>query len=49
LDAFKDYGGHIIIDGSNKKWVVEKLKEEAIQKKKKLVVLYDTGSRTFKF
>jgi hypothetical protein len=49
LDNLKNYDGTIILDGSNKKWVVEKIKEEAQRKNKKLIVLYDTGSKTLTF
>jgi competence protein ComEC len=43
------FAGTIVLDGSNKKWVVEKIKEEAALQKKKLIVLYDTGSKTLTF
>jgi len=49
LTSLSEFDGTIILDGSNKKWVVEKIKAEAKQKKKKLVVLYDTGSKTLTF
>jgi len=49
LTNLSEFDGTIILDGSNKKWVVEKIKAEAEQKKKKLVVLYDTGSKTLTF
>ena len=49
LENLSEFNGTIILDGSNKKWVVEKIKAEAEQKKKKLVVLYDTGSKTLTF
>jgi competence protein ComEC len=49
LTNLSEFDGTIILDGSNKKWVVEKIKAEAEQKKKKLVILYDTGSKTLTF
>lgn len=49
LDSISEFDGTIILDGSNKKWIVEKIKAQAEQRKKKLIVLYDTGSKTFTF
>jgi competence protein ComEC len=49
LKSLKEFDGTIVLDGSNKKWVVEKIKEEAETQKKKLVVLYDIGSKTLTF
>jgi competence protein ComEC len=49
LKNLKNFSGTIILDGSNKKWVVEKIKEEAVLENKKLIVLYDTGSKTLTF
>jgi competence protein ComEC len=49
LDALDNFDGTLIIDGSNKKWVVDKLKEEASNKDKNMIVLYDTGSKTVNF
>ncbi|MCP9769699.1 ComEC family competence protein [Lacihabitans sp. LS3-19] len=49
LKGLENFDGTIIIDGSNKKWVVDKLKEEASTKAKKMIVLYDTGSKTINF
>jgi competence protein ComEC len=49
LKNLKEFDGTIVLDGSNKKWVVEKIKEEAEIQKKKLIVLYDIGSKTLTF
>ena len=49
LEKFENYKGLIILDGSNKKWIVEKLLAEAKQKSIKISSLYETGSQTFKF
>jgi competence protein ComEC len=49
LKSLKEFDGPLVLDGSNKKWVVEKIKEEAETQKKKLVVLYDIGSKTLTF
>jgi len=46
LKDFKEFSfrGKIILDGSNKKWVVEKLKNQARAYKMDLISLYDHGS-----
>lgn len=49
LENLKEFNGTIILDGSNKKWVIEKLKAEALEQHKKIIVLYDTGSKTLTF
>jgi competence protein ComEC len=49
LEVLDNFNGTLIIDGSNKKWIVDKLKEEASSKAKKMIVLYDTGSKTINF
>lgn len=49
LKNVEKFEGTIVLDGSNKKWIVEKIKEEAALQKKKLIVLYDTGSKTLTF
>lgn len=48
LDSFNNFKGELIIDGSNKKWIVEKLGNEASLKKISFKVLYDKGSQTIK-
>jgi competence protein ComEC len=49
LVVFERFKGQIIIDGSNKKWVVEKLKQQALENNINLTSLYDSGSKTVKF
>jgi competence protein ComEC len=49
LKNLEKFDGTIVLDGSNKKWVVGKIKEEAEIQKKKLIVLYDIGSKTLTF
>jgi len=47
VENLKAYKGIVILDGSNSKRAIEKIKEENIEPQSKLVVLYDTGSKTF--
>ena len=47
IEDLKDYHGTIILDGSNTKRSIEKLSKEKIGPDSKLIVLYETGSRTF--
>ena len=46
LEALDNFDRMLIIDGSNKKWIVDKLKEQASIKAKNMIVLYETGSKT---
>jgi competence protein ComEC len=47
LTPLRHFKGRIILDGSNRKWVCDKLKEEAKSFRVDLISLYDRGSVTF--
>ncbi len=49
LELLQNFEGMLVLDGSNKKWIIDKLKMEAKAKNIKLLTLYDSGSKTFKF
>lgn len=49
LDLLQNFNGTLVLDGSNKKWVIDKLKIQAKEKNIKLFALYDSGSKSFKF
>lgn len=48
FETLQNYNGKIILDGSNSKKTIEKLKSKAKELNKDIIVLYDTGSQTFK-